>query len=94
MFNSTQFEENLSSFQKLLAEGVFDNTLPGVKAEDCRTLKRFVLCYLTKSKWVEQYNLLKVSTGDMTEIPFSKRVALSPLMKSYKILLMLTLFWL
>ncbi|KAL3499723.1 hypothetical protein ACH5RR_038816 [Cinchona calisaya] len=59
MFNSTQFEENLSSFQKLLAEGVFDNTLSGVKTEDCRTLKRFVLCNLTKSKWVEQYILLK-----------------------------------
>ncbi|XP_009613626.1 GATA transcription factor 26-like [Nicotiana tomentosiformis] len=59
MFESSQFEENLSSFQKLLAEGVFDNSLPGVKLEDCRTLKRFILCYLSKSKWVEQYNLLK-----------------------------------
>ncbi|XP_071919428.1 GATA transcription factor 26-like isoform X2 [Coffea arabica] len=59
MFDSIQFEENLSSFQKLLAEGVFDNTLLGVKTEDCRTLKKFVLCNLTKSKWVGQYNLLK-----------------------------------
>lgn len=62
MFDSVQFEENLSSFQKLLAEGVFDNTLSGVKTEDCRTLKKFVLCNLTKSKWVGQYNLLKVCT--------------------------------
>ncbi|KAL3497575.1 hypothetical protein ACH5RR_040307 [Cinchona calisaya] len=59
MFDSTQFEENISSFQKLLAEGVFDNTLSGVKIEDCRTLKRSVLCNLTKSKWVEQYSQLK-----------------------------------
>lgn len=60
MFESAQFKENLSCFQKLLAEGVLDNSLSGVKIEDCRTLKRFAMCYLTKSKWVEQYNLLKV----------------------------------
>lgn len=60
MFGSLQFEENLSSFQKLLAGGVFDNTISGVKIEDCRILKRFVLCNLIKSKWVEKYSLLKV----------------------------------
>ncbi|PHT96166.1 GATA transcription factor 26 [Capsicum annuum] len=59
VFESSQFEENLSSFQKLLAEGVFDNSLLGVNLEDCRTLKRLILCYLAKSKWVQQYNLLK-----------------------------------
>ncbi|XP_009774753.1 LOW QUALITY PROTEIN: GATA transcription factor 26 [Nicotiana tabacum] len=59
MFESSHFEENLSSFQKLLAEGVLDNSLSGVTVEDCRTLKRFTLCYLMKSKWVEQFNLLK-----------------------------------
>ncbi|KAK6787069.1 hypothetical protein RDI58_015594 [Solanum bulbocastanum] len=59
MFQSSHFEENLSSFQKLLAEGVFDSSLSGVKIEDSRTLKRLILCYLTKSKWVEKYNLLK-----------------------------------
>ncbi|CAN4127701.1 unnamed protein product [Withania somnifera] len=59
MFESSQFEENLSSFQKLLAEGVFDNSLSGVTVEECRTLKRFMLCYLMKSKWVEQFNLVK-----------------------------------
>ncbi|XP_004244556.1 GATA transcription factor 26-like [Solanum lycopersicum] len=59
VFESSQFEENLCSFQKLLAEGVFDNSFPGVTLEDCRNLKRFILCYLTKSKWVQQYNLLK-----------------------------------
>ncbi|CAN4076015.1 unnamed protein product [Withania somnifera] len=59
MFESSQFEENLFFFQKLLAEGVFDNSFPGVTLEDCRALKRFILCYLAKSKWVQQYNLLK-----------------------------------
>ncbi|CAI9095631.1 OLC1v1031620C2 [Oldenlandia corymbosa var. corymbosa] len=59
MFESPQFEENMSNFQKLLAEGVLDNTLSGVKTDDCRTLKRLVLCNLTKSKWVEHYSVLK-----------------------------------
>ncbi|XP_049369720.1 GATA transcription factor 26-like isoform X2 [Solanum verrucosum] len=59
VFESSQFEENLCSFQKLLAEGVFDNSFSGVTLEDCRNLKRFILCYLTKSKWMQQYNLLK-----------------------------------
>lgn len=60
MFASPQFEDNLSSFQKLLAEGVFDLSFSSVKAEEYSTLNRLALCNLTKSKWVEQYNLLKV----------------------------------
>ncbi|CAA2973879.1 GATA transcription factor 26 [Olea europaea subsp. europaea] len=63
MFDSPQFKENLSSFQKLLAEGVFDNSLSGVKTEDCRTLKKLALGNLTKSKWVEQYNVHKDVEG-------------------------------
>ncbi|KAI8546699.1 hypothetical protein RHMOL_Rhmol07G0140200 [Rhododendron molle] len=59
MFASPQFKENISSFQKLHAEGVFDLSLSEVKPEDCRTLKRLTLGNLRKSKWVEQYNLLK-----------------------------------
>ncbi|CAN4099739.1 unnamed protein product [Withania somnifera] len=59
MFESSHFEENLSSFQKLLGEGVLDSSLSGVAIEDSRTLKKLILCYLTKSKWVEKYNLLK-----------------------------------
>ncbi|KAG9144339.1 hypothetical protein Leryth_022336 [Lithospermum erythrorhizon] len=59
MFESTLFKENISAFQKLLAEGVFDNTFSGASVENCRTLKRFVLCNLTKSKWVEKYTFLK-----------------------------------
>ncbi|RAL44541.1 unnamed protein product [Cuscuta campestris] len=59
MFESSQFKEDLSCFQKLLAEGVFDNSFSGATLEDRKKLKRFVMCYLTKSKWVEEYNLLK-----------------------------------
>lgn len=60
MFDSLQFKENLSSFQQLLAEGVFDLSFPGVTTEDCKTLKRLALSNLTKSNWVEHYHSLKV----------------------------------
>ncbi|XP_052210353.1 GATA transcription factor 26-like [Diospyros lotus] len=59
MFSSPQFEENLSSFQKLLVEGVFDLSFSGVKSESCTTLNRLALSDFTKSEWLEQYNLLK-----------------------------------
>ncbi|XP_038726373.1 GATA transcription factor 26-like isoform X2 [Tripterygium wilfordii] len=59
MFDSPQFKENLSSFQQLLAEGVFDISFSGVKTEDCKTLKRLALFNLTKYKWVEHYHQLK-----------------------------------
>ncbi|KVH88625.1 Zinc finger, GATA-type [Cynara cardunculus var. scolymus] len=59
LYNSPQFMENLSSFQKLLAEGVFDLSFPVVKNEGCRTLKKLALCNVTKSDWVEKYNLLQ-----------------------------------
>ncbi|KAA8526010.1 hypothetical protein F0562_007890 [Nyssa sinensis] len=59
MFDSPQYKENLTSYQKLLAEGVFDLSFSGVITEDYRTLKRLALCNSTKSKWVEQYNLIK-----------------------------------
>ncbi|XP_052170505.1 GATA transcription factor 26-like [Diospyros lotus] len=74
MFASHQFEENLSSFRKLLAKGVFDLSFSGIKAEDCGMLKRLALSNLTKSKWVEQYNnLLKdvkcKSSGVVPRVP-------------------------
>ncbi|MED6119577.1 hypothetical protein PIB30_013011 [Stylosanthes scabra] len=62
MFNSPQFKENLTYLQQLLGEGVFDISLSGVKPEDCKTLKRFALSDLSKSKWVEHYSFLKKST--------------------------------
>ncbi|KAK6146396.1 hypothetical protein DH2020_020265 [Rehmannia glutinosa] len=60
MFDSPQFKENLLSFQKLLADGLFDNSISGLKTEDCRVVKKSVLSNLTKSKWVEQYGIFKV----------------------------------
>ncbi|XP_059657660.1 GATA transcription factor 26-like isoform X2 [Cornus florida] len=59
MFNCPQLEENLFSFQKLLAEGVFDLSFSGGNTEEYRVLKRLALCNFSKSKWVEQYNLVK-----------------------------------
>lgn len=59
LFDSLQFRENITSFQQLLAEGVFDIS-SGTKAEDCKTLKRLALSNLSKSKWVEHYHMLKV----------------------------------
>ncbi|KAL8196151.1 hypothetical protein R6Q57_025151 [Mikania cordata] len=61
MFDSSQFKENLSSFQKLLAEGIFDLSLPMVKNEGCKALKKLALCSATKSDWVEKYNQLQDS---------------------------------
>ena len=60
MFDSPQFKENLSSYQKLLAEGVLDLSFSGVKTEDTKILKRLAIFNLTKPKWVEKYNILKV----------------------------------
>lgn len=60
MFDSPQFKENLSSFQKLVAEGVFDLSSPVMKNEGCRMLKELSLCSATKSDWVEKFNLFQV----------------------------------
>ncbi|KAD6453420.1 hypothetical protein E3N88_08125 [Mikania micrantha] len=61
MFDSPQFKDNLSSFQKLLADGIFDLSLPMVKNEDFKTLKKLALCSATRSDWVEKYNQLQVT---------------------------------
>lgn len=59
MFNSPQFVEDISAFQKLLAEGVFDFSPSLGKSERNGNLKRLVLGNLTRSSWVKHYNLLK-----------------------------------
>lgn len=59
MFDSPQFAEDLSAFQKLLAEGVFNFSTSLGKSECNGNLKRLVLRNLTRSSWVEHYNLLK-----------------------------------
>jgi hypothetical protein len=63
MFDSFQFKEDLTYFQKLLGEGVLDISLLGENPEDCKTLKRLALSNLSKSKWVKHYNFLKVCAG-------------------------------
>eukprot|EP00268_Persea_americana_P027583 TRINITY_DN2694_c0_g1_i2.p1 TRINITY_DN2694_c0_g1~~TRINITY_DN2694_c0_g1_i2.p1 ORF type:complete len:579 (-),score=106.29 TRINITY_DN2694_c0_g1_i2:634-2370(-) len=63
MFDSPQFMEALSSFQHLLLEGIFDLSFSEVKIEECRTVKRLALVNMTKSKWVEHYELLKDVKG-------------------------------
>ncbi|XP_061354823.1 GATA transcription factor 26-like isoform X2 [Gastrolobium bilobum] len=55
MFSSSQFKENLTYFQQLLGEGVFDISLLGPKPEDCKMLKRLALSNLSQSKWVQRY---------------------------------------
>ncbi|KAI9173904.1 hypothetical protein LWI28_008530 [Acer negundo] len=59
MFDSLQFKENLSSFQQLLAEGIFDFSFSGVKFEECKTLRRLALSNIMTSTWVEHYHFLK-----------------------------------
>ncbi|KAG5523686.1 hypothetical protein RHGRI_030612 [Rhododendron griersonianum] len=77
MFASPQFEDNLSSFQKLLAEGVFDLSFSSVKAEEYSTLNRLALCNLTKSKWVEQYNLLKGQSANRGSVVQGGTIAIA-----------------
>ncbi|XP_022736243.1 GATA transcription factor 26 isoform X2 [Durio zibethinus] len=67
MFESPQFKENLCYFQQLLEEGVFNISAPGVKTEDCMTLKRLALFNLTKSHWVERYHVLKACKSSIGE---------------------------
>jgi hypothetical protein len=73
MFDSSQFKENLTYFQQLLVEGVFDISLSGAKPEDCKTLKRYALSNLSKSKWVEHYHFLKrcKNRADKSDTPGS-----------------------
>ncbi|RWR87339.1 GATA transcription factor 26-like protein [Cinnamomum micranthum f. kanehirae] len=59
MFDSPLFVEALSSFQHLFLEGILDLSSSGVKIEECWILKRPALGNMTKSKWVEHYELLK-----------------------------------
>ncbi|KAI4377933.1 hypothetical protein MLD38_015486 [Melastoma candidum] len=59
LFTSSQFLESTTSFQHLLAEGVFDSSSIGEKGEDRKILERLVLFNLTKCKWIEHYNQVK-----------------------------------
>ncbi|KAL5724030.1 hypothetical protein ACHQM5_007344 [Ranunculus cassubicifolius] len=59
LFEGLLFAENLSSFKKLLAEGVFDPSFSEVDVFEFKTLKKLALVNSTKSNWIEHYNLLK-----------------------------------
>ncbi|XP_021765789.1 GATA transcription factor 26-like [Chenopodium quinoa] len=77
IFTSTHFKENISSFQKLLADGVFDTSFSGIQTEDCKVLKRLALSNMTKCNWVEYRNSLKdkrtkESTGESVRISEAK----------------------
>ncbi|KAL7111328.1 hypothetical protein ACP275_05G080700 [Erythranthe tilingii] len=64
ILESPEFKENLLSFQKLLSDGLFDNSFSGLNTEqDCKLLKKLVLSNFTKSKWIEQYQIFKDSKG-------------------------------
>uniref|UniRef100_A0A7N0V132 GATA transcription factor n=1 Tax=Kalanchoe fedtschenkoi TaxID=63787 RepID=A0A7N0V132_KALFE len=59
LFDDPLFQESLLSFQRLLAEGVFDLSFPNVEPDDCRNLRRLALSNPLKPNWVALYNLLK-----------------------------------
>lgn len=60
MFESAQFKENFSLFQKLIADGVFEMpSSSGAKLEDIRAFKKLALSDFNKSRLVESYNHLK-----------------------------------
>lgn len=61
MFQSPQFTETSSDFQRLLLDGIFDLSFLGENVEESRTLKRLVLYNSTKSKWREYYKKLQVA---------------------------------
>lgn len=63
MFDGAAFLENLSSFQHLLAEGLFDASLSVAKEEDYKTLRRLVLSDSIKCKWVEHFHQVKKCKG-------------------------------
>ncbi|CAH8386775.1 unnamed protein product [Eruca vesicaria subsp. sativa] len=60
MFESAQFKENFSFFQKLIADGVFEMpSTSEAKLEDIKSLKKLALSDFRKSRLVESYNFLK-----------------------------------
>ena len=62
MFESSQFKENFSLFQQLVADGVFGTSTssPGSKLEEFKTLAKLALSDPNKSHMLESYQMLKV----------------------------------
>ncbi|CAH2046098.1 unnamed protein product [Thlaspi arvense] len=60
MFESSQFKENFSLFQQLVADGVFQtSSSSGSKLEDVKTLAKLALSDPNKSHLLESYYMLK-----------------------------------
>ncbi|XP_023634823.1 GATA transcription factor 27 isoform X2 [Capsella rubella] len=59
MFESSQFKENLSLFQQLVADGVFETSSSGSKHDDVKTLAKLALTDPNKSHLLESYKMLK-----------------------------------
>ncbi|XP_010441495.1 PREDICTED: GATA transcription factor 27-like isoform X1 [Camelina sativa] len=60
MFESSQFKENFSLFQQLVADGVFEtSSSSGSKLEDIKTLAKLALSDPNKSHLLESYYMLK-----------------------------------
>ncbi|KAJ0242662.1 GATA transcription factor 27 [Hirschfeldia incana] len=61
MFESSQFKENFSLFQQLVADGVFgtSSSSSGSKLEDFKTLAKLALSDPNKSHLLESYQMLK-----------------------------------
>ncbi|XP_024010956.1 GATA transcription factor 27 isoform X2 [Eutrema salsugineum] len=64
MFESSQFQENFSLFQRLVADGVFETSSSSSsssrsKLEDIKTLAKLALSDPNKSHLLESYDLLK-----------------------------------
>ncbi|KAF3544247.1 hypothetical protein DY000_02001977 [Brassica cretica] len=64
MFESSQFKENFSLFQQLVADGVFRTLSPssvsyGSKLEEFKTLAKLALSDPNKSRLLESYQMLK-----------------------------------
>lgn len=75
MFAGPQFLKSLPYFQQLLQEGVFDLSLSGANAEECRTLKRLVLLNCTNHKWSECYQKIKVTEWSMESVLLDCQIA-------------------
>lgn len=63
MFKSKPFMDAVSQFKTILSEGVLSLSVSGATGEECRILKSLVFGNLTKSKWVECYEQIKVCSN-------------------------------
>ncbi|XP_033140111.1 GATA transcription factor 27 isoform X1 [Brassica rapa] len=69
MFESSQFKENFSLFQQLVADGVFGTSTSssGSKLEEFKTLAKLALSDPDKSHLLESYQMLKVNDKEIED---------------------------